>query len=419
MLIRDFIGDYKSFLDNFGYHETRVARYIKQRALDYGYELYNGRRKKYIQGDKIIFEFRDKLIALVELGKCLEDGSNVIVSHMDSPRLDVIQGNPIVEEEDGVFVKTVPYGGIINQLYLDRPLVLVGRVYNDDGELIQINTKEQGYFFNVTSLLPHLRGRQEVKDLTYDKLRVRIGNSKEDNIFEIIKKEYGITKENLEFAELSFVPYGNVMDMGFDKDLMMGYAHDDLCCTFANLEAMISSEPSNITKIALFVSYEETGSNQLTGAITQFIDDIYLKLAEGDMLLARECITTTKLISADVCAGYDSTYGSHFESSAKAICGKGVTIVPILGNKRGNDSTIQMKHYIKTLCKEYDIDYQIEFTKPSEGGGGTVSSFFATRGMECIDVAIPVLAMHSPMECISKKDIFWAYRLYKIFLESN
>ena len=119
MLVRDFIGDYKSFLDNFGYHETRVARYIKQRALDYGYEVYNGRRKKYIQGDKIIFEFRDKLIALVELGKCLEDGSNVIVSHMDSPRLDVVQGNPIVEEEDGVFVKTVPYGGIINQLYLE------------------------------------------------------------------------------------------------------------------------------------------------------------------------------------------------------------------------------------------------------------------------------------------------------------
>ena len=190
-------------------------------------------------------------------------------------------------------------------------------------------------------------------------------------------------------------------------------------CTIANLEAMISSEPSNITKIALFVSYEETGSNQLTGAITQFIDDIYLKLAEGDTLLARECITATKLISADVCAGYDSTYGSHFESSAKAVCGKGVTIVPILGNKRGNDSTIQMKHYIKTLCKENNIEYQVEFTKPSEGGGGTVSSFFATRGMECIDVAIPVLAMHSPMECISKKDIFWAYRLYKIFLESN
>ena len=78
-----------------------------------------------------------------------------------------------------------------------------------------------------------------------------------------------------------------------------------------------------------------------------------------------------------------------------------------------------MKHYIKTLCKEHDIDYQVEFTKPSEGGGGTVSSFFATRGMECIDVAIPTLAMHSPSECISKHDIYEAYRLYKVFLESN
>ena len=62
MLVRDFIGDYKDFLDRFGYHETIVARYIKQRALDYGYEVYNGRRKKYIQGDKIIFEFRDKFL---------------------------------------------------------------------------------------------------------------------------------------------------------------------------------------------------------------------------------------------------------------------------------------------------------------------------------------------------------------------
>lgn len=420
MAVMDFIENYKNFLRGFNSHETRVIEYIKSSAKFSGYEDYNGRRRKYMYGDKIIFEFKDKLIALVELGKNLEDGSNVIVSHMDAPRLDVIQGNPIEVNEDGVFIKTVPYGGIISQLYLDRPLKLVGRIYDDDGKLIKIDSSLKGYLFNVTSLLPHLKGRQEVKDLTYDKLKVRIGNNEEDNIFEIIKTEYNVSKENLEFAELSFVPYSEkILEMGFDKDLLMGYAHDDLCCTYANLQSILTSEPSNITKIALFVSYEETGSNQLTGAISQFIDDIYLKLAEGDILLARECITNTKLISADVCAGFDSTYTSHFETGAKAICGKGVTIVPILGNKRGNDSTIQMKQYIKTLCKDNEIDYQVEFTKPSEGGGGTVSSFFATRGMECIDVAIPVLAMHSPMECISKKDIFGAYELYKVFLESN
>ena len=417
MLVRDFIGDYKDFLDNFGYHETRVARYIKQRALDYGYEAYNGRRKKYIQGDKIIFEFRDRLVGLVELGKDLSNGVNLIVSHMDSPRLDVIPGNPIVEREDGVFVKTVPYGGIIASLWLDTPLVLVGRVYNDNDELIEINTEKDGYIFSISSLLPHLNGRQEVRDLTIDKLLVRIGNDTEDNIFEIIKEKYNITKENLELAELSFVPYSKVIDIGFDKDLMMGRGHDDLSSVFAGLEAMLSSEPSNMTKIFLGVSYEETGSSQSTGAVSEFIDDIFLELAEGNTLLARECIRNSKVISGDVTCGYDATYSNHFEDGAKVVVGKGTGIVPFTGNKRGNDSSIQMRNYIKRLCLDNDIEYQIETTKAGQGGGGTVAMFFGTRGCEVIDVGVGVISMHSHNEIISKSDLMSTYELYKVFYE--
>lgn len=417
MLIRDFIGDYKYFLDNFGYHETRVARYIKQRALDYGYELYNGRRKKYIQGDKIIFEFRDRLVGLVELGKDLSNGVNLIVSHMDSPRLDIIPGNPIVEREDGVFTKVNSYGGIINQLWLDTPLVLVGRVYNDNNELIKINTEKDGFFFSISSLLPHLNGRKEVRDLTIDKLLVRIGNDTEDNIFEIIKEKYNITKENLELAELSFVPYGKVMDIGFDKDLMMGRGHDDLSSVFAGLEAMLSSEPSNMTKIFLGVSYEETGSSQSTGAVSEFIDDIFLELAEGNILLARECIRNSKVISGDVTCGYDATYGNHFEDGAKVVVGKGTGIVPFTGNKRGNDSSVQMRNYIKRLCLDNDIDYQVDTVKAGQGGGGTVAMFFGTRGCEVIDIGVGVISMHSHNEIISKRDLISTYELYKVFYE--
>ena len=416
MLVRDFIGDYKDFLDRFGYHETIVAKYIKQSALECGYEVYNG-RKKYIQGDKIIFEFRDKLIALVELGKCLEDGSNLIVSHMDSPCLSIIPGNPIVEREDGVFVKVNAYGGIISQLWLDTPLVLVGRVYNDNDELIEINTEKDGYIFSISSLLPHLNGRKEVKDLTMDKLLVRIGNSTEDNIFEIIKEKYGINKKNLELAELNFVPYGKVMDIGFDKDLMMGRGHDDLSSVFAGLEAMLSSEPSNMTKIFLGVSYEETGSSQSTGAVSEFIDDIFLELAEGNILLARECIRNSKVISGDVTCGYDATYGNHFEDGAKVVVGKGTGIVPFTGNKRGNDSSVQMRNYIKRLCLDNDIDYQVDTVKVGQGGGGTVAMFFGTRGCEVIDIGVGVISMHSHNEIISKRDLISTYELYKVFYE--
>ena len=412
----NFIDEYKYLLEE-GLHETQVLKYIKDKAEDVGYKSYN--HSKYFNvGDKVIFEFRDKLIALIEIGEDISKGANLIVSHIDSPRLDVIVGNPIVSNDDGTFIKTQPYGGIIPQLWLDRPFVMVGKIKVDD-EIKYINTGEKGHLFSITSLLPHLRGRKEVKDLSYDKLLVRMSNGNKEELFEMLEKEYGITKENFELADLSFVPYFKTLEMGLDKDLLMGYGHDDKSCAYAELEAMLTSKPNKRTKIALFTAYEETGSGQMSGAETQFIDDIFLTLANGNMLLAREFMRNTKVISADVTGGFDSNYSSHFEDSAKAICGNGVALVPFTGLKRGNDASIEMREYIKGLCINNDVKYQVDTTKVSEGGGGTVAMFFGIRGMETMDAGVSILSMHSPQEILSKRDLYETYKLYKVFYESN
>lgn len=68
-----------------------------------GYKTYN--YKHFNVGDKLIFEFRDKLIALVEVGEDISEGANLIVSHIDSPRLDVIVGEPFVSNDDGTIYK--------------------------------------------------------------------------------------------------------------------------------------------------------------------------------------------------------------------------------------------------------------------------------------------------------------------------
>lgn len=410
----NFIDEYKYLLEE-GLHETQVLRYIKDKAEDVGYKTYN--YKHFNVGDKLIFEFRDKLIALVEVGEDISEGANLIVSHIDSPRLDVIVGEPFVSNDDGTFIKTQPYGGIIPQLWLDRPFVMVGKIKVDD-EIKYINTGEKGYLFSITSLLPHLRGRKEVKDLSYDKLLVRMSNGNKEELFEMLEKEYGITKENFELADLSFVPYFRTLEMGLDKDLLLGYGHDDKSCAYAELEAILTSKPNKRTKIALFTAYEETGSGQMSGAETQFIDDIFLTLANGHTLLTREFMRNTKVISADVTGGFDSNYSSHFEDSAKAICGNGVALVPFTGLKRGNDASIEMREYIKSLCVDNDVKYQIDTTKVSESGGGTVAMFFGIRGMETMDAGVPVLSMHSPMETISKRDLIETYKLYKVFYEN-
>lgn len=403
---------YQEFL-NCGKHEILAFDYIIEKALDKGYELYCN-CKDYKPGDKLIFAFKKKLIALVELGDDLEEGSNMIISHIDSPRLDVIPNDPFVKEDDGVFWKTVPYGGIVAQLWLDRPLVLVGRAMNNKGETVNINTEDIGVSFTITSLLPHLGGRKETDELKCEKLLVRMG----DNILEGLKDKYGLTEDNLKFADLSFVPYGNAYELGFNKEFIASYGHDDRVCAYAELEALFNSNASNKTKIALFTSYEETGSGQSTGAESQYIDDIFIELLDSEKI-ARRAIRNSKMISADVCAGYDSNYASHFEKNCKPICGQGVGIVPFLGNKRGNDATIVMREHVRKLCEDNNIAYQLETTKLGEGGGGTVSTFFCIKGVEVIDCGVPVLAMHSPQELIHKNDLQAAYDLYKVFFESD
>lgn len=392
---------YREYLNVCGSHEVFAVEYIAQLGEHHGFDVYR---------------FRDKLVALVKHGVAdIRVGANVIVSHLDSPRLDVIVGNPLIEREDGVFLKVVPYGGIIPQSWLDIPLILVGRIYTDDGA-IDINTKDE-FEFTITSLLPHLDGRKEIEKFSVNNLVVRIGNSKKENVLELLKERYGIHEDDFELADLSFVPATEVRELGFDKDLITGYGHDDSCCVYTALRALLDSESDSKTQIAIFASYEETGSNQATGCNSEFIDDIFLDLAKGDYRAARDAIRNSMIISADVCAGFESVYASHFEDSAKAVVGHGVGIIPYLGRKRGNDTDFHFRALVKQLALDNEIKYQIETTKATEGGGGTVSTFFATKGAYVLDVGVPVLAMHSPQEVISKTDLYETYRLYKVFFE--
>lgn len=411
---KEFFKNYKKMVNNYGLHERLMVNYIKEQAIEQGFVEYKD-FCNYKHGDKIFYVFRDKLIILMKLGLDFK-GSNMIVSHLDSPRLDVIVGNPIVEREDGTFLKTIPFGGIIQQSWLDRPLALVGRVEDKEGNVIDINTKGK-YDFVISSLLPHLDGRKEMKELKYDKLLVRIGNKKE-NMLKKLQKQYNLADNFLEFADLSFVPSDNVREVGFDKELLTGYGHDDKCCAYAELQAFFEAELKDMSQVAIFASYEETGSRQSTGCQSDVIEDFFVDVMQS-VRTAKAFMRNSFMISADVCAGYEHQYAGHFEDAAKAVVGQGTAVVPYLGRKSGNDSSFEIRKFIKDLLVKNNIDYSIETTKVSEGGGGTVSSFFAVKGCEIIDVGIPVLAMHSPQELISKHDLYETFRLYKAFFESR
>ena len=53
------------------------------------------------------------------------------------------------------------------------------------------------------------------------------------------------------------------------------------------------------------------------------------------------------------------------------------------------------------------------------GGGGTVALYVAAMDMDVVDLGVPILCMHSPFELSSKLDVYYTYKAFAAFLESD
>jgi Aspartyl aminopeptidase len=87
------------------------------------------------------------------------------------------------------------------------------------------------------------------------------------------------------------------------------------------------------------------------------------------------------------------------------------------GGKYGaNDANAEYVGRIRKIFMENKIIFQFgSIGKIDEGGGGTISKFLASYGMEIIDAGPPLLGMHSPYELSSKVDLYQTYKAFKVF----
>ena len=74
---------------------------------------------------------------------------------------------------------------------------------------------------------------------------------------------------------------------------------------------------------------------------------------------------------------------------------------------------------VRSIFEKNNVLWQTgEMGKVDNGGGGTVAMYVANRDIEVIDVGVPVLSMHAPLEVISKTDLYMTYLGIKAFFEA-
>jgi aspartyl aminopeptidase len=431
-----FCDGYKYFLDN-GKTEREACALAVKIAKKAGFAEFKA-GKRYKAGDKVYSVNRGKAVIFAVIGSsAITEGVNIIASHIDSPRIDLKQ-NPLFEDSELAYFKTHYYGGIKKYQWTSVPLALHGVVVKSDGCTIpvSIGEDEKDPVFAVTDLLPHLSATQYKRPsnelIKGEELNLLIGSrpfkdGKDSDtvklaIMKLLYDKYGITERDFTTAELEAVPAFKARDIGFDRSIVGGYGQDDRVCAYTSLMAIIEYAKTAPAKTALCVlaDKEEVGSAGNTGLESRFLEYFIADLAGSTPV--RHVLSASRCLSADVCAAFDPTFPDVFEKNNSALMNHGTVVTKYVGSrgKSGtNDASAEYLAEIRGIFDKNGVAWQTgELGKVDAGGGGTVAMFVANLDVDTVDIGVPVLSMHAPVELTAKADIFMAYKGFTAFYAS-
>jgi aspartyl aminopeptidase len=440
----EFAAAYKRFLDA-GKTERECAALTLDMLKQKGFiDIESPGDKKTRAGMKVFQNIRGKALILSVMGKRpVSEGCNILGAHIDSPRLDLKQ-NPLYEDSDLAFFDTHYYGGIKKYQWTAIPLAMHGVFVKEDGKKFDLRIGEEADdpVFTITDLLPHLAKEQMQKKASEavegEDLDVLAGsrpyNDKDVKekvklrLLSLLHEKYGISEQDFAAAEIEFVPAFKARDLGLDRSMIGAYGHDDRCCAWSALAALLAlaGEKGGPEKTAIcyLSDKEETGSQGNTGAqsnnFVNFIAALCRTAGAGTETEIRRCLSRSAMLSADVNAALDPAYADVFDKKNASYMGKGLVLTKYTGSggKYGaSDANAEFCARVQAIMNRNKINWQFgEMGKVDKGGGGTIALHAANLGIEVLDCGIPVLSMHSPFEVISKIDLYTAYQGYVAFL---
>lgn len=440
--IFNFSEGYKHFLDIGKTEREFVTEGIKL-AEENGFILADN-LTEFKAGDKVYYINRGKNLVLAVIGsEPVINGVNYVVSHVDSPRIDLKQ-NPLYESNELAYMRTHYYGGIKKYHWATLPLALHGVVVLESGKKVDIviGERDDDLVFSIPDLLPHLWGKSQAERkapevLKGEELQILVGTIptpiENKEVKELVKysimkelnERYGMVEEDFISAEFQLVPSGRARCVGLDRSIVGAYGQDDRICGYTSLKAILDlKETPTRTAICFLADKEETGSNGSTG-----LESDYLELFTGDILLKtagnvgpmdlRKCLWNSKALSSDVNVAYDPIFAGVHELQNTAQLNYGIVVTKYTGarGKGGtNDADAEYVAEIRAMLNSAGIKWQTgNLGKVDEGGGGTVAALLAQKGIRTIDAGPAVLSMHSPFELASKLDVYETYRTYVEF----
>jgi len=420
----DFCEGYKVFLDRGKTEREAVVQAVAMAEAKGFVPFESG--KQYKAGDRVYKVNREKAILLAVIGtKPASEGMLISAAHIDSPRLD-LKPNPMYESDDLAYFKTHYYGGVKKYQWTTIPMALHGVVCLADGSKVEVNIgeDENDPQICVTDLLIHLSAeqlqRKAMEVIKGENLNLLIGSrplpgdegsdSVKLHILKLLNEKYGIVEADFLSAELEAVPAFKARDIGLDRSMIGAYGHDDRVCAYPSLMALFETEKPEKTCIVCLADKEEIGSEGNTGLNSVYLANFVTDIAESQGVSGRAALSASRCLSADVNAAYDPNFADVYEKRNASVINGGVVVTKYTGSRGksgSSDASAEYMAHVRGILDSEDILWQTgELGRVDAGGGGTVAMYVAHYDVDVVDIGVPVLSMHAPLEVVSKLDVY-------------
>lgn len=362
-------------------------------------------------------------------------GFAIIGAHTDSPVLR-LKLSPFGDIENYNVLFSETHGGLILRSYLDRPLVLAGKVYSYERDSNgKPKNSDKGYPLITSKLVRTEKPIAVIPDLAIHLDRTKntegkinpetmmyalTGNKTDKDFVESFQSFLGTG--SFDGFELNFAPLWEHSRVGLQGEFLVGPRHDDLVMVYTAqcaMEFLSKNTVSSKTSVAAFFDAEETGSQNSGGAASYFIRDVLKRIhhkhpeSSPDSFLG-ESLSQSFLISADVSHGVHPGHPDKHDLKHRPLLNKGLVL-----KANSNDrytSNGYGKALFKALCDASKQASQDFCVRGDLGCGSTIGPILSTQlGCESIDVGIALLGMHSSAETIGVHDIESTIRVFSQF----
>ena len=334
----------------------------------------------------------------------------IAAAHGDSPAFK-LKENFEDRNDSYVRVNVERYGGMIMSTWLDRPLSVAGRLAVREGDSIVsrlVNLDRD------TLLIPNMpiHFNREVNtgynfDAQKDMMALYGEGGAAGGLMREIAEAAGTEPENILGHDLFLYSRQSGSVWGADDAFFSCGRIDDLECAFAAVTAMISSTPRDAINVCAVFDNEEVGSGSRQGADSGFLYDVLtragfaLGASDGEI---RAAIAGSFMVSADNAHAVHPNHPEKYDVQNRVYMNKGIVIKHNASLKYTTDAMASAKFTL--ICEKAGVPVQHFANRSDIAGGSTLGHISGTHvSVECVDIGLAQLAMHSVCETAGTKDL--------------